>query len=110
MSKLEIAAVALPVLVYGGSGIVELPQWRKFVDQFVRWGFPAWWAAFNPALKIVAAGLTLAPPTRPLGLALCVAIALGAVVTVLRFNERALIKAALPVAALTLLSAVVLLT
>jgi len=96
-------------LIYGGSGLVELPQWRKFVDPFVRWGFPSWFAAFNPALKIVAAGLTIAPSTRVYGAALCVLIALGAGAIVLRFKERAMYKAVLPVVVLTLVSAALLL-
>jgi hypothetical protein len=105
MSKVEMVCVGLLVLIYGGSGIVELPQWRKFSGQFVGWGFPSWWAAFNPALKIAAAGLTVAPQTRPYGVALCVLVAVGAGFVVLRFKERAMYKAALPVVFLTLLAA-----
>ena len=102
MSILSMVALALLVLIYGGSGLVELPQWRKFADQFARWGFPRWWAAFNPALKIVAALLALLPATRPYGVILCVLVALGAAIVVVRFRERVLYKAALPVAVLTL--------
>lgn len=108
MSTTEIVCVGLLVLIYGVSGAVELPQWRKFSPQFVRWGFAPWWAVFNPALKIAAAGMTLAPQTRMYGVALCVLVAGGAVVTVLRHKERAMVKVALPVAALTLISATLL--
>lgn len=109
MSSIEIACVGLLVLIYGGSGVVELPQWRKFADQFARWGFPRWWAAFIPALKIVAAALTVAPQTRSYGVALCVLVAAGAVITVVRHRERAMYQAALPVAAVTLVAAALLL-
>jgi len=105
MTMLDMGAVALLVLIYAGSGIIELPQWRKFKDQFARWGYPAWFAAFNPAFKLVAGVLTAVPATRGLGVALCVVVAIGALVTVLRFRERTLYKAAIPVVVLTLLSA-----
>jgi hypothetical protein len=106
---LQTVGLVVLALVYGGSGLVELPQWRRFTEQFVRWGFPAWWAAFNPALKIAAGALVLWPPTRTIGVALCMLVALGALATVLRCREKALYKAAIPVAGLTFLSAAVLL-
>jgi hypothetical protein len=105
MSIIETGAVVLLVLIYGGSGIVELPQWRKFSDQFARWGYPAWFSLFIPALKVFAGVLTAVPPTRSYGVVLCVVVAVGALVTVLRFKERVMYKAAIPVVALTLLSA-----
>jgi hypothetical protein len=109
MSTVEIVCVGLLALIYGGSGLVELPRWRRFTGQFVGWGFPPWWAAFNPALKIAAAVMTIVPQTRPYGVALCVLVALGAAFVVLRFKERAMVKAALPVVALTLLCTALLL-
>lgn len=109
MSNLEWVCVGLLVLIYGGSGLAELPQWRKFTGQFVGWGFPPWWAAFNPGLKIAGAGMTIVPQTRLYGVMLCVLVALGAAFVVLRFRERTMLKAALPVAAVTLVCAALLL-
>lgn len=105
MSTTDMVALGLLVVIYGGSGLVELPQWRKFTDQFTRWGFPRWWAAFNPALKIAAALLALLPSTRPYGVVLCVLVALAAATVVVRFSERAMYKAAFPVLALTVSAA-----
>lgn len=110
MSTIQMAALGFLGLVYGGSGLVELPQWRRFADQFASWGFPRWWALFNPALKLVAAVLAVLPQTRTFGVLLCLLVALGAVVTVLRFKERQLLKAALPLAVLTAVSAWLLLS
>lgn len=109
MSKVDILCVSIMALIYGGSGIVELPQWNKLGDQFNRWGFPRWWAVFNSALKVLAAGLILMPRTRVVGVALCVIVAFCAAATVLRFKERALYKPVLAVVVVTLLGAVQLL-
>ena len=108
MSYIEWAAVGFLVLVYGGSGAVELPQWRKFVDRFTKWGYPRSWAIVTPALKVLGAVLTLVPVTTSFGAALCAVIGIAAAVTVLRFRERALYVPALGVMVLTLASAAVL--
>jgi len=96
-------SVGLMVLIYGGSGLAEIAMWRKFVPQFLRWNFPAWMAWVNPAIKILAAVLIAMPQTRVVGAMLCCAVAVGAVLTVLRFRERAMYKAALPVLVVTAL-------
>jgi hypothetical protein len=105
VEKLTLLNVGLLVLVYGGSGIAEIFQWRKFASQFERWRFPAWMAWGNPLLKIAAAALVMMPATRAVGAALCLTVAAGAVFTVLRFRERGMYKAAFPVAVLTVVSA-----
>lgn len=105
MPVLQWGALGLLVLIYGGSGIVELPMWRKSVDQYVQWNYPRWWAIFTPALKVIAAALVLIPQTRLFGAALCVLIGLAAAGTVFHFRTRTMYPAVLVVLAATLLSA-----
>ena len=105
MAMFEWGAVGFLVLVYGGSGLAELPLWRRFVDRFVKWGYPRSWAIVTPVLKIIGAALTPIPQTRPIGAALCALIGIAAAITVLRFRERALYAPALAVATLTLCGA-----
>jgi hypothetical protein len=109
MSMLEWGAIGALALIYGGSGLAELPMWRKTVDQFVQWGYPRWFAIFNPALKLVAGVMVLFTQTRPIGVALCVLVGLAALATVLRFRTRSMYPAVIPVVLLTLASAAVLL-
>ncbi len=105
MPILQWGAIGLLVLIYGGSGVVELPMWRKSVDQYVQWGYPRWWAIVTPALKVLAAALVIFSQTRLIGAALCALIGMAAAATVLRFRARNMYAAALPVALLTLISA-----
>ncbi len=109
MSMLQWGAIGALALIYGGSGLAELPMWRKTVDQFVQWGYPRWFAIFNPALKLVAGVLVLFAQTRLVGVALCVLVGLAALATVLRFRTRSMYPAVIPVVLLTLASAAVLL-
>lgn len=109
MSMVEMIAIGLLVLIYGGSGVAELPHWRKSTAQYERWGYPSWWALVTPALKVVAAALTVAPATRPYGVVLCLLVGLAALATVLRWRERAMRIPAVGVVALTCAAAAMLL-
>jgi len=108
MSMLQWGAIGALVLIYGGSGLAELPMWRKTVEQFVQWGYPRWFAIFNPALKLMAGVMVLFTQTRLIGVALCVLVGLAALGTVTHFRTRSMYPAVIPVVLLTLASAAVL--
>jgi hypothetical protein len=105
MSTVKWVALGLLILIYAGSGLVELPLWRKSVDRFVGWGYPRWMAVANPALKALAGILALIPQTRLAGVLLCAAIGLAASATVLRARDRSMYGPALAGTALTLICA-----
>ena len=110
MSTVDWVALGLLVLIYAGSGLVELPLWRKSVDRFVGWGYPRWMALANPALKALAGILALVPQTRLAGVLLCVIIGVAASATVLRARDRSMYGPALTGTILTLICAGLLLS
>jgi hypothetical protein len=105
MTMIEWAAAGFLVLVYGGSGIIELPMWRRFADRFVRLGYPRSWAIVTPALKLLGAALTLIPQAMPIGASRCALIGLAAAASVLRARERSMCAPALAVMVITIASA-----
>jgi len=105
MSILQSSCVGLLVLIYGGSGAAELPMWRRFADDYIRWGLGRSWAIITPIIKLVAAVLTLVPRTRLMGAALCSIVALAAVITVARAKEGARLVIASVVCIVTLAAA-----
>jgi hypothetical protein len=109
MPDLEWFSAGLLALIYGGSGLVELPMWRKMAADYLRWGYPRSWAIITPGVKILAAALVLIPRSRLLGASLCTIIAIAALATVLRVKDRARIAAASIVATLTVVAAVLIL-
>ena len=66
------------------SGTVELMTRRKFVAQFVGWGYPEYWPAVTFVSKMIAGSLVFLPMTRAIGLALCGLISLAAIATLVR--------------------------
>jgi hypothetical protein len=108
MSTLEMICVGFILLVFGGSGLGELPTWRRFADDYVRWGYGRSWAVITPAIKVIAAVLTAVPQTRLLGAVLCCAVAIAAVISVARAKEPPRVMIASVVCILTLAATVLL--
>jgi hypothetical protein len=79
---LVLALSVAVALMYGGSGIYETVHWRSMSDQFVAWGYPAYWSLLTSVTKTFAGALVLVPRTRLLGLAVCSVVGVAAVVTV----------------------------
>ena len=78
-----IAALAFAVV-----GIVNLRGSSAVQQDFVRWGYPAWWCRVTGLLEIAVAVLIVVPSTRYIGLALGTVVIVAAVITVLRHRER----------------------
>jgi hypothetical protein len=109
MSTLELTCVGFLLLVYGGSGLAELPMWRRFAPDYVRWGYARSWAIATPLIKLAAAALVAIPQTRMVGAVLCSLVALAAVGSVVRAKEPPRILIASVVCILTLGATVLLL-
>jgi hypothetical protein len=105
VSNIQWGALAVLVLIYAGSGLVELPMWRRSVTRFMGWGYPAEMALINPALKLAGGLLAAWPQTRSWGVLLCAVIGIAASATVLRARDKAMYGPALFGTALTLLCA-----
>jgi hypothetical protein len=105
MTTVQSIALGLLVLIYAGSGLIEIPLWRKSVDRFVGWGYPSWMAILNPVLKAVAGVLALIPQTRLVGVLLCAAIGIAASATVLKARDTKMYGPAFTGTALTLICA-----
>jgi hypothetical protein len=105
MTTIQLVALGLLVLIYAGSGLVELPLWRRSAERFVGWGYPRWMALANPALKALGGILAIFPQTRLIGVLLCAVIGLAASATVLRARDRAMYVPALIGTTLTLVCA-----
>lgn len=56
-------------------------------EDYVRWGYPAWWCYVTGLLEFVTAALIAVPTTRVAGLILGTAIILVAIATVVRRRE-----------------------
>jgi hypothetical protein len=109
MSTLELICVGFLLLVYGGSGLGELPTWRRFAPDYVRWGYGRSWAIITPVIKLAAAALVAIPQTRIVGAVMCSLVALAAVGSVVRAKEPPRILIASVVCILTLAATVPLL-
>jgi uncharacterized membrane protein len=84
------------------SGLIELVIWRRFVDRFVRWGYPPWWPLVTYLLKVCGGIGILLPETRNIGFALCASISIAAIMTLVFNRDRQEYKA-IPVNILVLL-------
>lgn len=80
-------AIWLASLAFFGAGAFNAIGAQGTRDDFVRWGFPAWWGRVTGGLEIGVAALLAFPAARGLGLILGAVIVAAAVVTVLRHRE-----------------------
>lgn len=63
-------------------GLIELAMWRRFVDRFVEWGYPAYWPTVTYTLKIAGGVMVFMPTLRVIGLVLCAGISFAALATI----------------------------
>jgi len=110
LNYVELGSLGFLVLVYGLSGLAELFTWKKMIDQFTKWGYPRWMPLFNAFLKLAAGLLLMIPTTRTIGIAICFLVGFAAVATVLKNNDKSMLKAAFPVFILTTIAGYFLLT
>ena len=75
------------------TGVIELALWRRFVEKFVAWGYPAYWPIVTYLLKIAGGGLAFVPSTRTIGLLLCAAISVAAIATIVIRRDATEFKA-----------------
>jgi len=67
-----------------GAGLFNVAGTRTTRDEFVAWGFPAWWHWVTGGLEILTAVLIAVPLARRAGIFLGALIILAAVATLLR--------------------------
>ena len=104
-----IHTVSLWLLAAGflGAGLINVAGTRATRDEFVAWGFPAWWCWVTGGLEILTAALIAVPFVRRAGILLGALIILAAIATLLRHRAYAKLP---PVAALLAVIALVVLT
>jgi len=83
--KLILVVVLVAFFAFGG--IVNLLPPKSIVDDFVRWGYPAWFHFLTGTLELATAALLLFPESRQIGAALGCCVMLAAVGTVI-FNRE----------------------
>ena len=82
---------ALPIwlLVAGffGAGMFNMIGTASTQNDFVRWGYPAWWCRVTGILEILIAVMIAMPLVRNVGLGLGGAVIAVAAITVVRHRE-----------------------
>ena len=76
-------------IVFLGTGLVNIRGSASLKEEFLRWGYPAWWHVVTGGLEVLASALIAISSTRVAGLLLGGAICLAAVATILRHREYA---------------------
>ena len=79
---LHIGSIWLLVAAFAGAGVFNAIGTTANRQNFVRWGYPAWWCYVTGALEIANAALIAVPGTRDAGLILGALIVAAAVLTV----------------------------
>ena len=74
-----------------GAGGSKLAGVQMHVDNFARWGYPAWFQYVTGLVEVGAALLIVLPATRFYGAAVLVCTMLGAVVTHLVAGESSML-------------------
>jgi hypothetical protein len=82
----SILAMVVAVL-FAVAGVVNLAGRDAVKRDFARWGYPAWFHRVCGALELLSAALLSLQQTRVLGLALCGAIMIAVLFTLLRNRE-----------------------
>jgi uncharacterized membrane protein YphA (DoxX/SURF4 family) len=67
-----------------GAGLFNVAGTRATRDEFVAWGYPAWWCWVTGGLEILTAALIAVPLVRGAGIVLGALVILAAVATLLR--------------------------
>lgn len=88
LSGASILAWSLAI-AFLGAGLFNIRGSAKTTEEFVRWGYPAWWNVITGGLEIFASALLAIPSTRVAGVLLGGAICLAAVATIVRHREYA---------------------
>ena len=86
---LHTASIGLLGAGFFGAGLVNAMGPAALKDDFIRWGYPAWWCYLTGGLEVATAVLVAVPAGRGAGLALGAAIVAAAVLTVLRHRRYA---------------------
>ncbi|HLL51921.1 MAG TPA: DoxX family protein [Myxococcaceae bacterium] len=71
-------------IVFGGG---KFAGGQQVVDNFAKWGYPAWFRWFTGGVELAAGILILIPKTRFYGAALAAGTMVGAVLTHVRAGE-----------------------
>lgn len=80
-------ATWLLAAAFFGAGVFNALGTQRTRNDFLRWGYPAWWGLVTGGLEIGAAVLIAVPACRLAGLTLGALIIVAAVVTVLRHRD-----------------------
>jgi uncharacterized membrane protein YphA (DoxX/SURF4 family) len=72
-----------------GAGLFNVAGTRATRDEFVAWGYPAWWCWVTGGLEILTAALIAVPLARSAGIVLGALVILAAVATLLRHRAFA---------------------
>ena len=99
-----LAVSILLGLVFLGSGGSKLSGAQMHVENFARWGYPAWFQYVTGLIEVLGALMIFLPSTRFHGAIMLVFTMVGAVATHLNAGEASMIGAPL---ALMVLSALV---
>jgi uncharacterized membrane protein YphA (DoxX/SURF4 family) len=75
------------VAAFLGAGLFNTVGTSGTKNDFVRWGYPAWWCRVTGGLEMVTALLIALPATRLVGVILGAVIVLVAIVTVVRHRD-----------------------
>ncbi len=100
-----LAVSILLGLAFLGAGGSKLAGAQMHVENFARWGYPAWFQYVTGLVEVVGALMTLVPATRFYGAVLLVCTMAGAVVTHLNAGEGSMIGAPITLMVLSALVA-----
>jgi len=108
MSIIDWVALTILLLAYGLGSVVELVKWQAMAGDYVKWGYPRYWAIVTPLIKIAAAVMMLFTGCRIYGAWLCVVVALAGSATVLWYKDKDVYMKAFPMTVVTIVCAVIL--
>jgi uncharacterized membrane protein YphA (DoxX/SURF4 family) len=108
MSIIDWLALGILVLAYGVGSVVELIKWQEMSEQYMKWGYPRYWAIVTPVIKIAAAIMLIFMTTRVFGAVICAAVAIAGSVTVLWYKDKDVYMKAFPMTLVTIGCAAVL--
>jgi hypothetical protein len=77
-------SVWLLAVAFLGAGLFNLAGTRATRDEFVAWGYPAWWCWVTGGLEILTAAFLAVPLVRSAGIVLGTLVVLAVVATLLR--------------------------
>ena len=83
----ELAVIILLAAFFVLGGVVNLAGPRKVVEDFVRWGYPAWFHLVTGILELAVAALLVFPATRGIGASLGFGVMLVAAATLIFHRE-----------------------